>query len=74
MEKQYNRILGGKATLADVTLLQDVANQIIGKCLCPLGEFSTSPVLSSFKHFQAEYEARATDAKKPAPAKAAAKK
>ena len=74
MEKQYNRILGGKATMADVTLLQDVANQIIGKCLCPLGEFSTSPVLSSFKHFQAEYEARATDAKKPAPAKAAAKK
>ena len=63
-----------KATLADVTLLQDVANQIIGKCLCPLGEFSTSPVLSSFNHFQAEYEARATDAKKPAPVKAAAKK
>jgi NADH-quinone oxidoreductase subunit F len=68
MEKQYNRILGGKATLSDVQLLQEVANQIIGKCLCPLGEFATSPVLSSFKHFQAEYEARATDAKKPAAA------
>jgi NADH-quinone oxidoreductase subunit F len=73
MEKQYHRILGGKATLADVQLLQNVANQIIGKCLCPLGEFATSPVLSSFQHFQAEYEARATDAKKPAAsAKAAA--
>ncbi len=74
MEKQYNRILGGKAALSDVMLLQEVANQIIGKCLCPLGEFATSPVLSSFKHFQAEYEARATDAKKPAPAKAVVKK
>jgi NADH-quinone oxidoreductase subunit F len=74
MERQYNRLLGGKATLADVQLLQNVANQIIGKCLCPLGEFATSPVLSSFQHFQAEYESRATDAKKPAPAKAAAKK
>lgn len=74
MEKQYNRILGGKATLADVQLLQNVANQIIGKCLCPLGEFATSPVLSSFQHFQAEYEARATDGRKAAiPAKAAAK-
>jgi NADH-quinone oxidoreductase subunit F len=73
MEKQYNRILGGKATLSDVQLLQEVANQIIGKCLCPLGEFATSPVLSSFKHFQAEYEARATDAKKPAAKPAAAK-
>jgi NADH-quinone oxidoreductase subunit F len=70
MEKQYNRILGGKATLADVQLLQEVANQMIGKCLCPLGEFATSPVLSSYKHFQAEYEARATDGKKP-PAKTA---
>ncbi|HTP11379.1 MAG TPA: NADH-quinone oxidoreductase subunit NuoF [Anaerolineae bacterium] len=70
MEKQYNRILGGRATLADVQLLQEVANQMIGKCLCPLGEFATSPVLSSYKHFQAEYEARATDAKKP-PAKTA---
>jgi NADH-quinone oxidoreductase subunit F len=74
MEKQYQRILGGKATLADVQLLQEVANQIIGKCLCPLGEFATSPVLSSFKHFQAEYEARATDGKKATPAKAAATK
>jgi NADH-quinone oxidoreductase subunit F len=80
LEKQYDRILGGKATLADVQLLQEVANQMIGKCLCPLGEFATSPVLSSYKHFQAEYESRATDAGKPAakpaaaPAKAAAKK
>jgi len=74
MEKEYYRILGGKATLADVQLLQHVANQIVGKCLCPLGEFATSPVLSSFQHFKAEYESRATDAKKPAPAKAAAKK
>jgi NADH-quinone oxidoreductase subunit F len=73
MEKQYQRILGSKATLADVMLLQEVANQIVGKCLCPLGEFATSPVLSSFKHFQAEYEARAVDGKKPA-AKAAVKK
>jgi len=71
MEKQYQRILGGKATLADVQLLHEVANQILGKCLCPLGEFATSPVLSSLRHFQAEYDARAIDAKKPA-AKAAA--
>lgn len=72
MEKQYNRLLGGKATLADVQLLQEVANQMVGKCLCPLGEFATSPVLSSYKHFQAEYEARAQDGKKPAaPAKTA---
>jgi NADH-quinone oxidoreductase subunit F len=74
MEKQYNRILSGRATLSDVQLLQEVANQMIGKCLCPLGEFATSPVLSSYKHFQAEYEGRATDAKKPAAKPAVAAK
>ena len=57
-----------------VQLLQDAANQIIGKCLCPLDEFATSPVLSSFKHFQAEYKARAMDAKEPATKAAIAKK
>jgi NADH-quinone oxidoreductase subunit F len=74
MEKQYQRILGGKATLADVQLLSEVANQILGKCLCPLGEFSTSPVLSSLKHFRTEYDARAIDAKKPAAKAAPVKK
>ncbi|HET7375401.1 MAG TPA: NADH-quinone oxidoreductase subunit NuoF [Anaerolineae bacterium] len=69
LEKQYDRVLGGKATLADVQLMGEVANQMVGKCLCPLGEFATSPVLSSLLHFQKEYDARAVDAKKPAPAK-----
>jgi NADH:ubiquinone oxidoreductase subunit F (NADH-binding) len=28
-----------------------------GKTLCLLGDFATSPVLSSLKHFRKEYEA-----------------
>jgi NADH-quinone oxidoreductase subunit F len=73
MEKQYAHILSGKASQAQIDLLGTVAEQMVGKCLCPLGEFATSPVLSSLKHFKPEYDARASDAKKPA-AKAAAKK
>ncbi len=69
LEKQYNRILAGKAKLSDIQLLGEVANQMVGKCLCPLGEFATSPVLSSLKHFQKEYDALASDAKKPVPTK-----
>jgi NADH-quinone oxidoreductase subunit F len=69
LEKQYNRILGGKANAQDIQMLGEVANQIVGKCLCPLGEFATSPVLSSLQHFQKEYDARAIDAKKPVAAK-----
>ena len=28
------------------------------KCLCALGEFATSPVLSSIRHFLPEYKAK----------------
>ena len=71
LEKQYNHILSGKATQAEINLLGEVARQIVGKCLCPLGEFATSPVLSSLKHFQSEYDALANDKQKPAPVKKA---
>ena len=67
-----DRINDGKAAAADVELLGNVANQIVGKCLCPLGEFSVSPVLSSLKNFHADYDAHLKDSKKPA-AKPAAK-
>jgi NADH-quinone oxidoreductase subunit F len=61
-----------ETTLADVSLLEDVAGQIAGKCLCPLGEFSVAPVLASLKGFRPDFEAHAKDAKKPAAAKPAA--
>jgi hypothetical protein len=51
-------------------LLNNVASQIAGKCLCPLGEFSVAPVLSSLKQFRADFDGHAKDAKKPAPAAA----
>jgi hypothetical protein len=60
---------------ADVDLLQNVAGQIQNKCLCPLGEFSITPVLSALKGFRADFDAHAKDgrpAAKPAPAKPAA--
>ena len=47
----------GKATMNDVLLLQDVANQIKGKCLCALGEFSIEAVLTGIERFPADFEA-----------------
>ena len=38
-------------------LLQDVANQIKGKCLCALGEFSIEAVLTGIERFPADFEA-----------------
>jgi NADH-quinone oxidoreductase subunit F len=50
------RIESDKGAKADVQMLQTVASQIQGKCLCPLGEFSTSAVVSSLKLFNADYQ------------------
>ena len=67
------RINQGEVNLADVNLLNDVAGQIAGKCLCPLGEFAVAPVLTSLKGWRADFDAHAKDAKKAAPARAAAR-
>ncbi|MBM4424635.1 MAG: NADH-quinone oxidoreductase subunit NuoF [Chloroflexi bacterium] len=65
------RLHSGEGTKADVDLLNSVASQVQGKCLCPLGEFAVTPVLSSLKAFRADFDARAKDAAKPKPAPAA---
>lgn len=51
----YNKILSGEGTMKDVDLLADVNKQIIGKCFCPLGEFSTSSMTFTLKHFKQDY-------------------
>ena len=62
------RMNNGQGVLADVNLLQDVATSIGGKCLCPLGDFAATPVLTSLKQFRADFEAHAKDKKPAAPA------
>ncbi len=52
------RIHAGHASANDLELLDDVAAQMQGKCLCALGEFSTMAVRSSIKQFRADFEAR----------------
>jgi NADH-quinone oxidoreductase subunit F len=67
MRNLLERFNANEAVLADVDLLQNVANSIPGKCLCPLGDFAAAPVLTSLKQFRADFEAHAKD-KKPAAA------
>jgi NADH-quinone oxidoreductase subunit F len=52
----YDKIVSGQGSLQDIDLLVDVANGMTNKCFCLLGEFSTSPILSTIKHFRPEYE------------------
>lgn len=58
LEKLLIEINNGRGKPADIDKLERVANQITGKCLCALGEFATSPVLSTIKHFMPEYVAK----------------
>jgi NADH-quinone oxidoreductase subunit F len=60
LEKIYLRILSGNGRESDIKLLESVAKQMIGETLCALGEFATSPVLSTIKYFPEEYYEKVT--------------
>src|SRR5258708_4788474 len=75
LKKRMTAIWEEKATGEDVKLIEDVSNQMLGKCLCALGDFATSPILSSLKNWRSEYVELTTAkpaakpaAKAPAPA------
>jgi len=52
------RIASGTAGPEDIDLLNTVAGQMVGKCLCALGEFSTMAVMTGIKQFREDFEAR----------------
>jgi len=56
MRHLAERISHGEATIQDVELLNDVAGQIKGKCLCALGEFSIEAPLSGIERFRLDFE------------------
>lgn len=60
LESVLKRIWHGRGRDADVELLENIANQMLGKCLCALGDFATSPVLSTIKYFPEEYRSKVT--------------
>lgn len=51
-----DRIVHGKASSEDIDLLNNVARQMQGKCLCALGEFATMAVVSGIEKFRADFE------------------
>ncbi len=73
LEKKMNSIIDKKATATDIKILEDVAVQMQGKSLCALGDFATSPIVSSLKLFRNEYEAYVEPPAKPAAKAPAAK-
>jgi NADH-quinone oxidoreductase subunit F len=61
MRHIIDRIHSDHRSIEDVQLLGDVANQIKGKCLCALGEFSIEAVLSGLERFEGDFKAGVTN-------------
>jgi NADH-quinone oxidoreductase subunit F len=55
--KMLERVQSGEATPMDLDITASVCEQIIGNCLCVLGDAMAMPVGSMIKHFRAEFEA-----------------
>ena len=51
------RIDSGEATPMDLDIMASVQEQIIGNCLCVLGDAMAMPIGSMIKHFREEFEA-----------------
>ncbi len=49
------RLEAGEGTEADLDLLLDQCENILGRSFCALGDGATSPITSSIKHFREEY-------------------
>jgi NADH:ubiquinone oxidoreductase subunit F (NADH-binding)/(2Fe-2S) ferredoxin len=62
----YDRIVGGSGTLEDLDKLQRLGTLIRKSSLCGLGRAAPNPILSTLKHFRAEYEAHVVEKKCPA--------
>jgi NADH-quinone oxidoreductase subunit F len=55
--KMLERIDSGEATPMDLDIMASVCDQIIGNCLCVLGDSMAMPIGSMIKHFRPEFEA-----------------
>jgi NADH-quinone oxidoreductase subunit F len=54
--------------MKDIDLLLNVSANIGGKTLCPFGDAEIAPVVSTIKHFRAEYEAHVREGRCTLPA------
>jgi NADH-quinone oxidoreductase subunit F len=68
LHRILRRIERGEGSMRDIDLLQDVADNIGGRTLCPFGDAAVTPVLSTIRHFRAEYEAHVRQGRCPCPA------
>jgi NADH-quinone oxidoreductase subunit F len=60
MAEVLERLENGHGKASDIDLLADVADNILGKSFCALGDAAAMPVQGALKHFRAEFEHHVT--------------
>lgn len=63
LEKVLHRLENGHGKISDMDLLVNVAGNIEGNTICPLGDAAAWPVASAIRHFRDEFEWHVTNAK-----------
>ncbi len=58
LEKVFDRMHRYEGKPGDIELLYDLADKILGKSFCPLGDAAAMPVQSAIKKFRADFERR----------------
>jgi NADH-quinone oxidoreductase subunit F len=59
------RVVRGDATPMDLDIISSVQENIIGHCLCVLGDSMAMPVASMIKKFRPEFEEAIEAAREP---------
>ena len=54
--KMLERIESGQATPMDLDIMSSICDNIMGHCLCVLGDAMAMPIASMIKHFRSEFE------------------
>jgi NADH-quinone oxidoreductase subunit F len=57
-----DRIQTGTAQPSDMNLLDNVAENIMGRTICALGDAAAMPVRAMIKHFRPEFESKIREA------------
>ncbi len=65
--KMLERVVSGEATPMDLDIIASVQDNIIGHCLCVLGDSMAMPVGSMVKRFRGEFEDAIETAREDAP-------
>jgi NADH:ubiquinone oxidoreductase subunit F (NADH-binding)/(2Fe-2S) ferredoxin len=66
MNEILTRITHGTGKMEDIGLLEEICATLVDAALCQLGASAPNPVMSTIRHFRAEYEAHIKEHKCPA--------